>query len=384
MSKPRRQLAIPRQALEHVRRQLLAGQEQEYVPLSREETEIIAMIRRQTAEKNRNNITRTAAYWQFYRQFPEVHWAFLAHMVSRNSGWNMTDLRGEWLPRLIGEEQIRDLFLFLETANALIFQDAYPQLMLYAESKKRRANLFHLLPWFHVSSFMKPFWDVFWRTKNSALITVALIVNEQNYIEPRVVQDPDFQTNVLRTFIFRAQSLLHLGPTLFPYIIPEQAANGGPECKLAGLIMENFANLRERIEFGKQLYLILFAFPEIHKGILRFAAIPHSASRADYWPHLFSKSKTARDGRRKLRGCRLMPGAEPFYSPELTKAWADVPLPNPDRADWFQDTAVLDVFASLEPPDDFDITGKYCLVLNGLEAAVTAKSRLLQALDPFF
>jgi hypothetical protein len=383
MTYGRRQLTIPRQALEHVRRQLLAGQERPAVPLCREEIEITAFIRRRTAEMNRNNITRTAAYWQFYRRFPEVHWAFLAHMVSRNSGWNMTDLRGEWLPRLIGGEQIGDLFLFLETANALIFQDAYPQLLLYAESKKRRANLFHLLPCFHVSSFMKPFWDVFWQTGSSALITVAMIVNEQNYIEPRVVQDPGFQNSVLRSFTFRAQSLLHLGPTLFPYTTPGQA-HGGPACRLAGLIMENFANLRERIEFGKQLYLILFAFPDIHKGVLQFAAIPHSGSRADYWPHLFGKTKTPRDGRKKLRGCRLLPGAEPCYSPELAKVWADVPLKNPDRTDWFHDLRVLDVFASLEPPAGCDITGKYCLVLNALETAVTAKLRLLQALDSFF
>jgi hypothetical protein len=62
--------------------------------------DLVAEIRHQTAVHNRNNLTRTKAYLDFYREHPELEWAFLAHMVSRNSGWNMTDLHGEWLPRL--------------------------------------------------------------------------------------------------------------------------------------------------------------------------------------------------------------------------------------------------------------------------------------------
>ncbi|WJH32243.1 DUF2515 domain-containing protein [Paenibacillus sp. CC-CFT747] len=68
-------------------------------PLPPEEAErLLRRIRRETAEGNRNNVTRTAAYWTFYRQHAELHWAFLAHMVSRNGGWNMTDLKGIFSP----------------------------------------------------------------------------------------------------------------------------------------------------------------------------------------------------------------------------------------------------------------------------------------------
>ena len=115
-------------------------------PLTVEEKAILHRIKERTERENRNNVTRTSAYWSCYQDHPELHWALLAHMVSRNGGWCMTDLRGELLPHLISNELAQHLFAFLERANGLIFQDAYPQLLLYRESKKRKMSLFHLLP----------------------------------------------------------------------------------------------------------------------------------------------------------------------------------------------------------------------------------------------
>ncbi|WP_212982334.1 DUF2515 family protein, partial [Bacillus paramobilis] len=60
--------------------------------LTKEEQLIINKIKIQTEQLNKNNVTRTRAYYQFYIQYPEIHWALLGHMVSRNGGWNMTDL----------------------------------------------------------------------------------------------------------------------------------------------------------------------------------------------------------------------------------------------------------------------------------------------------
>lgn len=57
------------------------------------EQELLNRIRRMTQEHNLNNVTRTKAYLEFYLRHPEIHWAFLGHMVSRNGGWNMTDLK---------------------------------------------------------------------------------------------------------------------------------------------------------------------------------------------------------------------------------------------------------------------------------------------------
>jgi hypothetical protein len=127
-------------------------------PLSTDEKEIVHQIKERTQRENRNNVTRTNAYWSCYQTNPELHWALLAHMVSRNGGWCMTDLRGELLPHLINNELAQHLFDFLERANGLIFQDAYPQLLLYGESKRRKKSLFHLLPHMNISSWMVPVW----------------------------------------------------------------------------------------------------------------------------------------------------------------------------------------------------------------------------------
>lgn len=158
-----------------------------------EELALIERIRAETAAANRNNVTRTEAYRILYFRTPELHWALLAHMVSRNGGWNMTDLQGEWLPWLLNSEQRLAVFRFLEQANALIFQDAYPQLLLYERSRREGRSLFHLLPAFGVSSFMAPVWKQYWRDRDAVPLTIALIVNEQHYIEQRVVQHPFFE-----------------------------------------------------------------------------------------------------------------------------------------------------------------------------------------------
>src|SRR5699024_1496732 len=94
-------------------------------PITFQETQIIQDIVNETKRKNINNITRTNAYLDFYMQHSEIDWAFLAHMVSRNTGWNMTDLKGSYLTKLLTSQEQDDYFAFLERANWLIFQDAY-------------------------------------------------------------------------------------------------------------------------------------------------------------------------------------------------------------------------------------------------------------------
>ena len=91
----------------------------------------------------------------FYIRHPEIHWVFLAHMVSRNAGWNMTDLKGGFLTKLLMKKESQAFFDFLERGNWLIFQDAYPQLLVYEESKRNKTNLLYLLPHLHISYFME-------------------------------------------------------------------------------------------------------------------------------------------------------------------------------------------------------------------------------------
>jgi len=85
------------------------------VELKKGEAILIQQIRRHTAELNTNNVTRTKAYLDFYHLHPEIHWAFLGHMVSRNGGWSMTDLKGELLSRLLSEKDKQSFFCFFGT-----------------------------------------------------------------------------------------------------------------------------------------------------------------------------------------------------------------------------------------------------------------------------
>ncbi|CAM4393149.1 DUF2515 family protein [Paenibacillus macerans] len=194
---------------------------------SPEDLALTEEIAAETSRAGVSNITRTAAYLACYEAYPELHWAFLAHMVSRNAGWNMTDLSGSRMADIIDAEEIRLNYRFLERNNALIFQDAYPQLLLYMKSRERGASHFHLLPYFHVSRFMRPFWERFWIDRGSALLTVGLIINEQNYIEKRVVRHPYFQKHVTGKTKFHLFSLAGLNQVVFPLLEREEGGNGG-------------------------------------------------------------------------------------------------------------------------------------------------------------
>ncbi|MHA6484576.1 DUF2515 domain-containing protein [Paenibacillus sp. strain BS8-2] len=345
---------------------------------SPDETMLITRIRAETAEYGRNNVTRTEAYRNVYFRTPELHWALLAHMVSRNGGWNMTDLQGEWLPHLLSERQRKDVFLLLERANVLIFCDAYPQLLLYEWSRRLGRSLFHLLPAFGVSSFMEPVWRQFWKEGDSALLSTALIVNEQHYIDARVAHHPYYEEHVLHTMFFGLQSLLQMNAILFPYRC--EMVEKGEDLQLAGLILERFQDLGERIEFGKRLYAMLFGIPRVLDGVRSFAAaIKHTGSRADYAPGLFQPIRHQSPERfysEKLLGGKLKPGATPLYSPPLHAAWADL-LPEPSEpGDWFEGAEqVARYFRELPFPPNFEITNEYGLMLNKLELAVLAAQR---------
>jgi len=71
--------------------------------LSSGDQQLLHIIRLKTKQLNVNNVTRTKACLDFYIFRPEINWAFLGHMVSRNGGWNMTDLKGELLSRLMND-----------------------------------------------------------------------------------------------------------------------------------------------------------------------------------------------------------------------------------------------------------------------------------------
>lgn len=307
---------------------------------------IIQEIQNQTLLHNQNNITRTEAYLQFYLRHPEVHWAFLAHLVSRNGGWNMTDLKGSLLKNVFSEEAAADFFTFLERANAYIFHDAFPQLLLYEKWKTSEMNYFHLLPHFGVSAFMKPVWASFLTKRHSKLLTISLIINEQHYIEGRLISNGYFQKKVYQTFLFTVQQLLHLNDVIFPY-----ADNG--KTRLMGLTVSHFAPLEKRIELGKRLYGMLYESDAIFSQVEKFAKdVKHSGSRADYWPHVFSTTN---------QPSRVL-------SPLLTRAWENCSHAI-TREDWYsQGNCTAKFFADINPAQKLDITERYAFTIRFLHA----------------
>lgn len=241
-------------------------------PLSLEKIKYIHLILAETKKKNADNISRTKAYLDFFVMYPEITWAFLASMVSRNGGWNMCDLEGKWFPKILSKNVRSLLFMTYERANWLVFHDAFPQMLLYHYSTKINRPMFHLLHFFNVSSFMENEWNVFWRERNQKRLMISLIINEQNVIQKPVIEHPVYRERVFQSFFFSMQDWLHFSSVLFP------TCNGD----LYGASVNGFRKVDNRINLGKRLANILF-FPHLFPFFLEFAlTTEHTGSRFDY------------------------------------------------------------------------------------------------------
>jgi hypothetical protein len=310
--------------------------------LSTKEEAIIKNIRSITRHANINNITRTNAYLDFFKQHPSIHWALLAHFVSRNGGYHMTDLEGSLIPHILKLKNRKAFFLFLERANALIFHDAFPQLLLFKESTLCQKPLFHLLPFFNVSCFMEKVWNVFWEYPNSEFLTTALIINEQHHLEQKLVTTKVVQQNVLRTWPFLLQQSLGLTEVLLP-----------SSSRLFSITVNDFSSLTERIKVGKMLYSILYDRVLFDDFLLFATSTIHRGSREDYAEHLFS---TVEMQKTKL------------YSPPLKTAWSNVVHPSLPHQDWYKNDHVLALFASEKFVIPRDITASYSRKIKALNS----------------
>jgi hypothetical protein len=302
------------------------------------EKNIVAQITKETHAYNKNNITRTQAYYEFFTRNQEVHWSFLAHIVSRNGGYYMTDLKSSYLKDFLSDSQINRYFLFLERSNAFIFQDAFPQLLLYEYSKRIGKPLFHLLSAFHVSTFMQPFWTEFYLKKNSRGITVAMIINEQFMLEERVIKGIYQSTSLLQELPYKLQENLGFTTIFIPYKLSKKY-----RYRISGKTVREFEHVKKRVELGKELYQILFEEQYISETIKFAHNQPHTGSRSDYWDFLFTKLENAN---------------EKLLSPALESVWEDVTHQYTNKVDWFQqkNMDVLSFFNELPEVTDYDLT----------------------------
>lgn len=282
----------------------------------KEEYKLIKTIKYQTSCQNIDNISRTHAYLEFYKMYPEMEWSLLASMVSRNTGWNMTDLKCERIYNLLSDDYLKVLYHTYERPNWLIFHDAYPQLLLYSVSLEWKRPVFHLLKAFEVSLFMEAEWELYWRTKNAKRLTYALIVNEQHVIEQPVLQHGFYASQVFDHVIFKIEEWLRLNAVVFPDL----------KGSLYGFSVRNFRNVNQRIELGKRLHTLLFHTPE-SKYILEFGLeINHTGARFDYERFHNSQSnnqKSLRDLYRVIHHRRLV--TQDWFSGNVLKKWFETP-----------------------------------------------------------
>ncbi|GIN61158.1 hypothetical protein J27TS8_11510 [Robertmurraya siralis] len=358
------------QSLKRIKKELRAKSKKFPQTPSLNEKKIIEKIQLQTQELNVNNVTRTKAYLDFYLKHPEIHWAFLGHMVSRNGGWNMTDLKGGLLTRLLSRTEALNFFNFLERGNWLIFQDAYPQFLLYEESLRSGKNLFYLLPFFHVSQFMETIWNDFWYYHDPSILTISLVINEQSYLEKRVIHHPTFKKEVFDSLEFMLQDILSMNHILFPF-------TSSGRVQLIGETLHHFQSLHERILLGKRLYKILYADQKRLQQVLQWAKqTPHTGSRKDYWPNIFNSIEEVVPGtelKRRLKGCQLTPGAYRFYSPYLTVAWKNQTHEAAELGDWYKSWKVVYYLLDDQKTENGEIENDYCKSLERLELAAIAK-----------
>jgi len=359
---------------------------------TKEDRAIVERIKWETRVANASNVTRAEAYRTLYFRHPELHWALLAHMITRNTGYDMTDLQGELLPRLFDLETRSRLFHELEQRESKLFQDAYPQLLLYEAGRREGRELTYLLPAFGISCFMESVWHHFWQRLDAAVLTTAMIVNMQHRAQQQSAINTAKETKWTG---YRAE--YRAGEQIiFPFRAPQDG-----EMKLAGIIFErkDAEDGRERIEIHKRLYMLLFGQQEVKEGVHAFVrGVPHTGSRADYAPHLFTSRKLEEPKRRykqKLNGCKLIQGRKPFYSPLLEAAQSQAMLQLQDEwrnqpeeqqegvyeADWFDCKAdkvaeIADSFVSLPPMPLSEITQEHCAALRRIELAVQQAERL--------
>ncbi|WP_051348442.1 DUF2515 family protein [Peribacillus kribbensis] len=303
-----------------------------------EEEEIKEHVENEVRKLNANNLTRTMGYLDYFKRNPEVHWAFLAHMVSRNGGYHMTDLKGSMMDHLLKESERDKYFAFLERANGGIFADAYPQLHLYELSKNRAISFRRLFPHFRISRFMIPVWEAFSKSGNREMLTVGMILNEQRMLQERVVKR-SWNAELLSRIDFQLQEFFGFTAVIFPYV-----KRKGSKYRLAGLTVNRFERPEGRIMTGKLLYSMLFLSPKVLKGTQDFAfKNVHTASRSDYWEELFTRKR--RDD-------------EKIYSPVLSDAWEDRPFMPPPGSDWFITNEFIEDIRLLPVPLKTDLTDK--------------------------
>ncbi|MFS0863360.1 DUF2515 domain-containing protein [Fredinandcohnia sp. 179-A 10B2 NHS] len=304
---------------------------------------IINEIQKSTDKGNLDNISRTKSYAGYFQKNNDIKWSFLASMVSRNAGWNMTDLEGEWFPKVLTNNERKMVFLTYERANWLIFSDAYPQLLIYQYSKEFNIPLFYLLKSFSVSTFIEAEWEYYWRFREGKRLIASQIINEQNIIQMPVIEQPIYKRKVFRTLFYNLQDYLHFSSVVFPTL-------GG---RLYGFSVHDFTNLNQRIELGKKLAELLFD-QKLFASFYQFSKkVEHTGSRFDYERFIIGK---------KFRN-----------TPFLRTTYPVIKHHRDETKDWYRGKRNKRWFHEVKLDSQLDITDWYLKKQKQLQAGILLK-----------
>lgn len=226
-------------------------------------------------ERNRDNVTRTASYLELYaftrEHPPELPWLLMAHLVSRNGGYLMTDTalhlsQGEGLFK---PSALNELFLFLERANYLIFYDAWYHTLHHLLGESDRMHPARVTP------YMRGRWFAYERDREHGFspelerrLVEELVVNEQNFIERRVVHHPRFA--VAKAMVGLLEAVGRDAPLVFPVEAP-------------AIRVGEFARLERRIRTGHAIFdRVLRDRTKRAQSFAWAEAHPHTGSRSVY------------------------------------------------------------------------------------------------------
>jgi hypothetical protein len=228
--------------------------------------------------RNRDNVARTESYLTLYAWTrahpPELPWLLMAHLVSRNAGYAMTDLRvalAEPRTPALYRELGRNLFQLLERANFLIFWDAWHHVLEHLQGRA------HALTPPRTAAFMCAAWRRYEAQAHrqrrvapalEAALVYDLVENEQTLIEQRVVHHPRFGGG--RLAIGLAEVLGRERGLRFPETT-------------ARIHVGWFASLARRIATGQRIYDEVVSDDRLRGRMFAWCERhPHTGSRSDY------------------------------------------------------------------------------------------------------
>jgi hypothetical protein len=214
--------------------------------------------------RNRDNVTRTESYLELYAWTRangcELPWIFMAHLVSRNAGYLMTDLARR-LERAddASRAAMQTLFVLLERGNFLIFHDAWHHVIAYLLGEPLASPR---TPRYMIDAYARA------SREDERSLVMDLVHNEQHFIEHRAVHHPDLAPGLRLLALIEASGKDK--PLHFPH--SDSAIRVG-----------RFADVALRIAAGAKIFDDVIADRARRDAIFDWAvANRHTGSRAIY------------------------------------------------------------------------------------------------------